>query len=704
MLSAVLAAALSFAEAQPVWPEEAQAKNSFVGFHCSFAAKQGEQHFLRMTGASIARVFLNGRHAGYGSARGPKGWARVDEWPLAVQEGVNHIALEVAGYRVSSYYHMNEEPFLQAEIVDGRGNVLAATGKDFSARRLDRVVKCSRMSFQRTFGEAYRVGRRTDAWRTAGIPTGERLKLSRRGAVALLPRRAPYPRFEMAAARLVRSAKFVYDPNGEWKGERFVNKIGPLIGGYLPEELEVNIWAEIQRIKEVAAGSCRGAYFEFDTVRSGFPSITLRCAKPGRLVLLFGETLTDTGSIDPTRNQIANGVVWDIAEAGDYTLETFEPYTMRHLAAVCISGEMEFISVAMREYKNPAAAKYTFCSDDAQLCKVFEAARETFAQNAVDLFTDCPSRERAGFCCDSYFTARSSLLFCGSTDLEKAFLENYLLPERFDNIPQGMFPMCYPADFPNGNYIPNWAMWLVLQVEEYLERSGDKELVEAFRPKFEKMAEFLFGFSNDDGLLENLPKWVYVDGSEANNFTKGVNYPSNMLWAETLDALSRMYNRADFAAKAAHIRDIVRKQSFDGQWFRDHALRGADGTLVLQKPHTEAAQYYAFFFRAATNESHPELWKRLVRDFGPDRAEKGLYPEMQPCNILIGTFLRLECLCRAGLGAQAVEEAKGYFGYMASKTGTLWEYNDAQKASYCHGFASHVACLFVRELEKGKKK
>ena len=182
MLSAVLAVALSFAEAQPVWPEEAQAKNSFVGFYCSFSAKRGEQHFLRMTGASIARVFLNGRHAGYGPARGPKGWARVDEWPLAVQEGVNHIALEVAGYRVSSYYHMNEEPFLQAEIVDGRGNVLAATGKDFSARRLDRVVKCSRMSFQRTFGEAYRVGRGTDAWRIAGIPAMERLKLSRHQA------------------------------------------------------------------------------------------------------------------------------------------------------------------------------------------------------------------------------------------------------------------------------------------------------------------------------------------------------------------------------------------------------------------------------------------------------------------------------------------------------------------------------------------
>ena len=30
--------------------------------------------------------------------------------------------------------------------------------------------------------------------------------------------------------------------------------------------------------------------------------------------------------------------------------------------------------------------------------------------------------------------------------------------------------MCYPADHPDGTYIPNWAMWLILELKEYLEK------------------------------------------------------------------------------------------------------------------------------------------------------------------------------------------------------------------------------------------
>ena len=41
-----------------------------------------------------------------------------------------------------------------------------------------------------------------------------------------------------------------------------------------------------------------------------------------------------------------------------------------------------------------------------------------------------------------------------------------------------MFPRCYPADFFSGNFIPNWAMFLVLELEEYLMRTGDRAFIE----------------------------------------------------------------------------------------------------------------------------------------------------------------------------------------------------------------------------------
>ena len=70
--------------------------------------------------------------------------------------------------------------------------------------------------------------------------------------------------------------------------------------------------------------------------------------------------------------------------------------------------------------------------------------------------------------------------------MEDLFLENYALPDKFEYLPKGTFAMCYPADFPNGEFIPNWTMWLVLELEEYKHRGGNTELVEKFRNKLRR--------------------------------------------------------------------------------------------------------------------------------------------------------------------------------------------------------------------------
>jgi len=123
-------------------------------------------------------------------------------------------------------------------------------------------------------------------------------------------------------------------------------------------------------------------------------------------------------------------------------------------------------------------------------------------------------------------------------------------------------------------------------------------------------------------------------------------------------------------------------------FFCDNAYR-VDGKLVLSGERTEACQYYAFFFNIATPESHPKLWKTLVEDFGYDRDEKGIYPEIWPANSFIGNYLRLDLLMRYGLKNNLYDNIKGYFTYMAETTGTLWEHTGTY-ASCNHGFASHV--------------
>ena len=707
-----------FEKAAPIWPRGcALERNAFFGFRAAFdladAADASAPSCLRITGCSDYRISVNGLHAGWGPARASKGYFRVDEVPLTLRKGRNVVAVEVAGYNCNSFCHMDQPSFLQAEVVAG-GRVLAATGLDgsFEAQRLPRVQKVVRYSFQRPFSEVYRLRPGFDDWKL-GDGAFAALPLEARPAVELLPRRAPYADFRVNGPfRKVSSAKVAFDAKRRTAPARFVDRPGAEgVGkGFAKDELEVNWWDLAQRYvatNRVAARRTDGSSFHrlgcgdsiiFDAGLNdtGFIGLHVKCAKPGTVAVKFDEVLVD-GEVSPTRYGCANVVVWEFLEPGEYEVESFEPYTLKYVDVMACSGDFEVSAPHLRTYKNPEARRAHLECSDPSIVKIFEAARETYAQNAADVFTDCPGRERAGWLCDSFFTGRSSVLFTGNLEPERLFLENYLLPERFENIPDGMFAMCYPGDFLNGQFIPNWSMWLVLEIEEFRKRGGDSALVEAFRPKLLKLVEYLKTFRNSDGLLEKLPSWVFVEWSQANRLVQDVNYPSNMTWAEVLDAMDRLYGMPELAEEAARVRETVRRQSWNGEWFCDNAVRQGDGTLRLSGECTETCQYYAFFFRVATPKTHPELWKTLVEDFGPKRKATKKHPKIWPSNAFIGNYLRLECLSREGLSAQILEETRDFFLYMAEATGTLWE-NIGTSASCNHGFASHVAVTYCRDV------
>jgi len=310
---------------------------------------------------------------------------------------------------------------------------------------------------------------------------------------------------------------------------------------------------------------------------------------------------------------------------------------------------------------------------------------------------DCPGRERAGWLCDSFFTARAERDFCGSNPIEHSFLENYLLPGRYPFLPKGMLPMCYPSDHNDHVFIPNWAMWFVLELEEYLHRTGDRGLVDALKRKVYGLLDYFKPFLNRDGLLERLDQWIFIEWSEAAKFVRDVSYPTNMLYAGMLDAAAALYGDPALGKQAARVRQVIRKQSFDGEFFVDNAIRKADGSLEVTRNRTETCQYYAFFFNVATPTSHPELWRKLLSEFGPDRDPAVRHPEIHPANAFIGFFLRLDILSCYGQHRLILEQLYKNYLPMAQITGTLWEHKDAS-ASCNHGFASHVAHILYRDI------
>jgi alpha-L-rhamnosidase len=259
-----------------------------------------------------------------------------------------------------------------------------------------------------------------------------------------------------------------------------------------------------------------------------------------------------------------------------------------------------------------------------------------------------------------------------------------------------MIPMCYPADFYTGKFIPNWSLWFLLQVEDYAKRGDDPTLINQLKPRVESLLHYFAQLENEDGLLEKLQSWVFVEWSRANDFVQDVSYPSNMLYSAALTSAANVYGNEEWAQKAKRIRQTILRQSFNGEFFVDNAMR-ENGKLKLTGNTTEVCQYYAFYFNIANPDSHPKLWKKLVTEFGPNRNDKAIYPNVFRANAFMGNYMRMDLLSRYGLQSQLLIEIQDYFFSMADKTGTLWEHMQ-NFASCNHGFASYIGHVLYRDV------
>lgn len=98
--------------------------------------------------------------------------------------------------------------------------------------------------------------------------------------------------------------------------------------------------------------------------------------------------------------------------AGKYRLMNFAPYTMKYLQIVVL-GECIVEQIQFKEYKNSSVLKRIHLPQDTELALIYDAALESFRANALDLFMDCPSRERGGWLCDSYFISSVEYVLTG---------------------------------------------------------------------------------------------------------------------------------------------------------------------------------------------------------------------------------------------------------------------------------------------------
>ena len=696
-----------FQKAVPVWQN---GRENELHARCAFFATFDgrENATLTITASNVYRVFVNGNMVGVGPARSAHGRFRVDELPLKNLQEKNVVFIEAVAYNTYNYCYLCQPAFLCAEVVRNDTPIIW-TGRDFTVREyVEKKRKVCKFSYQRPFTETYEFSRPPQDTYTDFSADGK--DVEREYPVRLEDkfceeRGVSYPTYEYVHGQRMETGEYRVEDK-EVEANPWLLKERQRI--FPKEEWESDACLFLQRLtyrkKPIGNAVCAGEYalYAFDFSLTGFLKLECTAVEDSVVLVYFDEIDLNVDKEKPAhirfdRMGSVNVVEYRLKAKQTYSHTSIEPYTAKYVKVVVQTGKLENVSVGIHVYENPDAAKFVFRSENERLNFIVDAARRTFQQNALDILTDCPSRERAGWLCDSYFSGKAEQLFTGQNKVERNFLINYLYAKA-NNLPDGVVPMCYPADFTDGSYIPNWALFYIVEQYDYYRRSGDGSILQESKDKILRILQFFDKYVNEQGLLENLENWVFVEWSKANDeeFTKGVNYPSNMLYAMALECVAKTYGMEEYRQKAEHIKEVIRKDAFNGEFFEDNRVR-ENGELVLKGHCSETCQYYAFFTGVATKERYPRLYKTLINEFGTERNQETTYPEVHKANAFIGNYLRFMMLVENGDKHRIANECENYFYKMAKATGTLWE-KDNILASLNHGFASYAANLIVDYL------
>ncbi len=689
----------SFKKAKPIYPL-AYLKEMNVSLFFVSDIEIKDKGILYITGNSIYRIFDNGNLIGYGPARAAHNFYRIDEYNLL--KGHHHLVIELSGYNCNTYYVLNTNPFIQIEIIENN-KVIKYTGDndDFKCFLNEtRLRKVTRFSYQRVFSESY----------TSGIPF-ENIYLNKIPFLELkchvfdnynyLSRNVDYQKFESLVFKKIEDGIVSIDDSKKCYEDRYMYL--EELGIFKKYEWEINPNDFISKLDYKLTNSSdllnemTFKTYCLDNSKTGFLKIDIEVKEDADIYFIFDEINASSNNmidIKFYRNTTHNIISYKLAK-GKYKHISFEPYTMKYLRMIVSKGKVKVNNLSLILYENPLNTVFNYEIADPKIQLIFDAGIATFVQNSVDILTDCPSRERAGWLCDSYFSAKAEFLLFGDNKVEYNFLENYALVGQYKTLPKGMIPMCYPGEYPDGNFIPNWSLFYILELKDYLSRTGDESLISLSKNKIKGILEYFEQFENELGLLENLKGWIFVEWSKANDddFISGVNFPSNMLYASALIAASELLNNNYYLHKAENIKNRIREYSFDGTFFHDNMIRH-DKLFQLTDNISETCQYYAFYFGIANKEKYSKLYECLLNDFGPHRNNKKVYSNIYPSNIFIGDYLRLMILCKYGEYEKVKEESIDYFYKMAKITGTLWEH-DSTFASLNHALTSYILNILV---------
>ena len=701
-----------FQEARPVWADSKKRYNQFLGFYTRLELEEEQVIMLEIGARSYYRLYINGEFVANGPARTAKGYCRIDKTKRKLQGGTD-IAVEVTAYDKPGKYCNDctlEPGLLILEIKDEEGKVLAASGKNVRVMELDcRKTEVETMSHSRGILEWQVLTPESFAWRFGRGEFSEPKVLEEN--VTYLERRAPYPDYHPIP--LQRLSGICDMEKGKGQGAGFVLTLARGFNADWYEQIpEENQFLEsLRNLKEQPFSgvySLSGDGKVSIQPGAGHTAVTFERIESELGFIDFSITASDacildivnTDHLDMYGRFKANTYVtrYELAP-GSYHLTTMEPKLVRYLRMMIqTKGEVEVTYPVLLDDSYPDREQTFFSCSDGDLNRIYEGAKRTLRLSTLDIFMDCPQRERGGWLCDSFFSAEAMWRLFGSLEVEKDFIENYMLTDE-SILWKGFFPEVYPSskkDVTDPGFI-NWSYWLIAELYEYYQRSGDEEFIQKVQKRVEAFLDGLLSLRGESGLIET-DKNLFVDWSLANrSFCTGpINIPNNCLAVYILERMAELYGKEEWKTAAGQMRSIIENLDSEVSLFGGggDSATWKDGKLSRNDAATEggiALELWSGFHRK------DDLYlRKFIQTMGP-APEFRSNPNVGQANLFIGLMIRFDLLARMGKAETLLDELKSvYLEELRVGSGTFFENINA--LSGCHGFNGMAGAFLVSQV------
>lgn len=435
---------------------------------------------------------------------------------------------------------------------------------------------------------------------------------------------------------------------------------------------------------------------DFGRIYFGYPVLKLEAPAGAVIEMTYTCNLVDDrASALEVASRFGDGYV---CRDGLQSWQLFEPKCFRYLQLVVRNApapvRIRTVCVVSSEY--PANQRGRFECSDPVLTSLWKAGVDTVFLQMQDTIEMDPVRERLlYFCCGEmeqiHLAIAAAFGDLPITDLHFRQTDRMQLPDGqlLAHMRGGDSSLGFPLpSLPLAPYNPatitNYSLFYAQAVRNRFIYTGRLEFLDEHYPALARIAQWFERQSDDTGLLNNLPGWLWLDWVK-NDLRRGISFAINALYVKMLDDMAEIAgwlelprNAAKWRERAAKVREAIRRLHWDSGkgLFADCVVDGQRSEIF-----TELSNAMALLYGIADEKQSAAILRRLTADdikteFAMDNYFVGfpyirkLFPDglAITCASPLYTYYVLQGLAGSGGGGYALQYMSDRFESIVRKS------------------------------------